>query len=155
MASTVFFSFHYNKDWSRMWNIRNSQKFKDDLEDIGTFQSRDRWESVRLRTDAAIKKWIDEGLKYSGVTIVLISGDTWERDWVRYEIEESERQGMGMLGIRVHNLKDLSGNYGTLGPNPFSHANIEKSYLVYDWVNDDGYNNINGWVDLAAQLAKG
>lgn len=131
MASTVFFSFHYNEDWSRMWNIRNSQKFKDDLEDIGTFQSRDRWESVRLRTDAAIKKWIDEGLKYSGVTIVLISGDTWERDWVRYEIEESERQGMGMLGIRVHNLKDLSGNYGTSGPNPFSqHFAMELAHNV-------------------------
>lgn len=153
MASTVFFSFYYDEDWSRMWNIRNCNKFKDELEDVGTFQSRDKWESVRLKTDTAIQNWIDEGLKYSGVTIVLISGDTWERDWVKYEIEESERQEMGLLGIRVHNMKDLNGNYGVSGLNPFSFADINKDYPVYDWVNDNGYNNINAWVDSAAQSA--
>jgi hypothetical protein len=137
-----------------MWNIRNSNLFKTNLDDSGTFRRRDKWESVRLRSDSAIKDWIDEGLKYSGVTIVLISGETYERDWVLYEIAESERQGMGMLGIRVHNMKDLDGYYGTSGPNPFFYADVEKSYPVYDWVNDDGYNNINRWVQSAATLAR-
>jgi hypothetical protein len=154
MASTVFFSFHYNEDWSRMWNIRQSNQFKNNFEDSGTFRSRDRWESVRLRSDRAIKDWIDEGLKYSGVTVVLISGDTWKRDWVRYEISESERQGMGMLGIRVHNMKDLNRNYGVSGPNPFSYADIYKSYLVYDWITDDGYNNLSSWVSQAADARR-
>lgn len=154
MASTVFFSFHYDADKFRVWNIRESNRFKNNLEDSGTFRSRDRWESVRLRSNSAIKSWIDEGLKYSGVTVVLISGETYERDWVLYEIAESERQGMGMLGIRVHNMKDLSGNYGTYGPDPFRYADIYKSYPVYDWISDDGYNNINSWVQRAASVAR-
>jgi hypothetical protein len=151
VASTVFFSFHFNKDWSRMWNIRNSNQFKNNLEDSGTFRRRDKWERVRLKSDTAIRNWIDEGLKYSGVTVVLISGETYKRDWVLYEIAESERHDMGMLGIRVHNMKDLNGNYGVWGPNPFSYADINKSYPVYDWINDDGYKNINSWVSRAAR----
>lgn len=150
MGRTVFFSFDYDVDKYRMWNIRESNRFRNnDNQDSGLFRSRDRWESVRLKTPTAIRNWIDEGLKYSGVTIVLISGKTYESDWVRYEIEESERQGMGMFGIRVHKMEDLNNSFGTRGPNPFSYADIYKSYPVYDWVDDDGYGNINRWVQQA------
>ena len=154
MASTVFFSFDYDADKYRMWNIRNCNQFRNNLNDSGEFRSRDRWESVRLKSDTAIKNWIDEGLKYSGVTIVLISGKTWDSRWVRYEIEESERQRMGMLGIRVHQMEDLTNSYGQWGPNPFSYASITKSYPVYDWIDDDGYANINRWVQSAAALTR-
>ncbi len=154
MASTVFFSFDYDKDWSRMWNIRNCNQFRNNLEDSGLFRRRDRWESVRLKTDTAIRDWIDEGLDYSGVTVVLISGETWKSRWVKYEIAETERRRKGMFGIRVHNMLDTNRNYGVAGPDPFPHAGVYKSYPIYDWVNDDGYNNINRWVQQAATLAR-
>jgi len=137
-----------------MWNIRNSNQFRNNLSDSGEFRRRDRWESVRLKTDTAIRNWIDEGLKYSIVTVVLISGETWDSRWVKYEIAESEQQRMGMLGIRVHKMKGMDGYYGTSGPDPFRYADIYKSYPVYDWINDDGYNIINRWVEQAAITAR-
>ncbi len=137
-----------------MWNIRKSDQFKNNLEDSGTFRSRDVWESVRLKSARAIQNWIDEGLKYSGVTVVLISGETYKRDWVLYEIEESERQEMGMLGVYVHGMKDMrTSQYGVKGPNPFDYADIKKSYRTYDWVNDYGKYFFNDWVQQAAKDA--
>ena len=155
MASTVFFSFHYDADKFRLWNVRNSGQFTNKLVDSGTFRSRDVWESVRLRSNKAIKDWIDEGLKYSGVTVVLISGETWMRDWVRYEIEESERQGMGMLGVYVDGIKDMATQqYGIRGLSPFDYADIEKYYRTYDWVNDLGKYYFSDWVEQAAIEAR-
>lgn len=155
MASTVFFSFHYDEDWTRMWNIRKSDQFKNNLEDSGTFKSRAVWESVRLKTNRAIQDWIDEGLKYSGVTVVLISGETYKRDWVRYEIAETDRQRKGMFGVYVHGLKDMrTEQYGVKGPNPFDYVSTRKSYRTYDWVNDFGKYNFNSWVQQAALDAR-
>ena len=153
MARTVFFSFHYDPDWSRMWVVRKSgefQKVAGNQDNVRLFMPRNRWEEVKSQGDNAIQKWIDDGLSGSGVTVVLIGQDTWNRRWVKYEIEESERRGKGMLGVRIHNIRDLNGNSGTKGLNPFQYANIDQSYSVYDWVNDGGYDNFSDWVERAA-----
>jgi MTH538 TIR-like domain (DUF1863) len=157
MARTVFFSFHYDPDWSRMWVVRNSgefQKVAGNKDNVRLFLPRQRWEEVKRQGNRAIESWIDEGLKGSGVTVVLIGGDTWQRKWVRYEIEESERQKKGMLGVYIHNIRDLNGNYGAKGRNPFDYAAIKKSYSTYDWVNNRGYDNFSRWVEQAAIDAK-
>jgi hypothetical protein len=111
---------------------------------------RDRWEDIKREGDESIQKWIDDGLSGSGVTVVLIGEDTWDRKWVKYEIEESERLGKGVLGVRIHNIRDLEGNSGVRGPNPFQYADATQAYKVYDWVNDDGYNNFSDWAEQAA-----
>ena len=56
-----------------------------------------------------------------------------------------------MLGIYVHQLKDSNGNTTSKGKNPFD--NFEFSYPVYDWVVDDGYNNMGDWIEKAAKDA--
>lgn len=153
MARTVFFSFHYDKDWSRMWNVRKSGQFKNvagSEDNVRLFLPRDRWESVKQQGDGAIKSWIDEGLRYSGVTVVLIGQDTWQRKYVKYEIEESERRQKGMLGVYIHNLKDLNESYGVKGLNPFDFAATRKSYRTYDWINNGGSDNFSDWVEQAA-----
>jgi hypothetical protein len=153
MARTVFFSFYYDKDMTRMWNVRKSGQFKrvaGSEDNAKLFMARDRWEDVKRQGPSAITRWIDEGLRGSGVTVVLIGEDTWQRKYVRYEIEESERQNKGMLGIYVHNLKDWYGNYGVMGSNPFHYADIDKTYRTYDWINDRGYDNFSDWVEQAA-----
>jgi len=140
-----------------MWVVRNSGEFQrvaGDKDNVRLFLPRDRWETVKRQGDDAIQAWIDEGLKGSGVTVVLIGRDTWERKWVRYEIEESERQRKGMLGVYIHNIRDLNGNYGVVGSNPFYYADVSKSYRTYDWVNDGGYYNFSDWVEQAATDAR-
>ena len=48
----------------------------------------------------------DEFITPASVTVVLIGSRTAYSDWVKWEIAETLRQGMGILGIR---LKDLYG----------------------------------------------
>lgn len=156
MARTVFFSFHYDKDWSRLWNVRNSEQFKevtDNEKRAKLWAPRDVWEDVKKQGDRAIKNFINEGMKNSSVTVVLIGSDTYDRKYVKYEIEQSELQNKGMLGVYIHGLKDMSGNFGTKGPNPFNYVNLSKIYKTYDWVNDKGAQNFGAWVEQAAREA--
>jgi len=63
-----------------------------------------------------------------------------------------------MLGIYIHNLKDMDKKTDAKGSNPFdkwtfkSDGNVIK-YSTYDWVNDDGYKNLGGWIEAAAKKA--
>ncbi len=45
----------------------------------------------------------DEYIRPASVTVVLIGNKTASSPWVRWEIEESLRQGKGILGIRLKN----------------------------------------------------
>jgi len=48
----------------------------------------------------------EEYIRPASVTVVLIGNRTAQSPWVNWEIEESKRQGKGLLGIR---LKDTWG----------------------------------------------
>jgi hypothetical protein len=70
---------------------------------------------------------------------------------VKYELEKSYDKGNGMLGIYIHQCKDLSGKTDTQGSNSFGEIGKDAngyavyfsiSYPFYDWVDDDGYNNM-------------
>ncbi len=153
MARRVFFSFHYQNDWWRVWQVRKHNQFKKvagDVNNAELFINRDNWEEVKRQGDGAIKREINEGMKYTSVTVVLIGQETYDRRYVKYEIERSEEQGRGLLGVYIGRLKDDKGNYGANGPNPFHYASLDYSYPVYDWVNNDGYNNFSDWVEQAA-----
>ena len=43
----------------------------------------------------------EDYIKAASVTVVLIGNHAAQSDWVRWEIEESKRQGKGILGIRL------------------------------------------------------
>ena len=45
----------------------------------------------------------DEYIRPASVTVVLIGNKTADSAWVKWEIEESVRQGKGLLGIRLKN----------------------------------------------------
>lgn len=154
MARRVFFSFHFKNDAWRAGQVRNSWVTKPDRESAGFIDAAE-WEKVKGRGDAAIKKWIDEQLTGTSVTVVLIGSETANRDYVMYEIKQSYTKSNGMIGIYIHNLKDKDGRNSTKGENPFSKLYIEKNgtkhYLseiipTYDWVNDDGYKNLGDWI---------
>ncbi len=54
-------------------------------------------------TDAEYVKRVirEDYIRPASVTVVLIGGQTAQSSWVRWEIEESRRQGKGILGIRL------------------------------------------------------
>lgn len=159
MARKVFFSFHHQGDILRVGQIRNSWLLKKEGEDLGFIDSAE-WESIKRKGDDAVERWIDQQLNGTSVTVVLIGQDTANRPWVIHEIIESHNRGNGLLGIRIHNVKDLHGRYGMQGQNPFdkvevssTHKSFSQIYPVYDWVLNDGYKNMSYWIEEAAKKA--
>ena len=159
-------------------------------------------EKSKKEGDDAVRRLINRGLQGSSVTCVLIGQETYKRRWVDYEIFKSIELGMGVLGIRIHQIADarmaLNAMKGkdTIGPNPFDFLGYGRSkddklipkikyengwkdapyqvaitessasylentnrpvlsslFSVYDWVDDDGFNNFSNWIEDAAEQA--
>lgn len=161
MARRSFFSFHYKNDVTRAMVVRNSWVTKEDREAVG-FIDGAAFEEIKKKGDAAVKEWIDGQLKNTTVTVVLIGTETNSRPYVKYELSQSYARGNGMLGIYIHKIKDLSGNTSTKGSNQFGEIGkdssgnavyFSNSYPCYDWVDDNGYENIGAWIQAAATKA--
>jgi hypothetical protein len=144
----------------RAGQVRNCWVTKD-REEAG-FWDAASWEEVKRKGTPAIEKWIDDQLKGTSVTVVLIGAQTWAREYVGYEIKQSHAKGNGMLGIYIHNMRDSSGQTDTKGNNPFDNWQVERDgrnvvfssiYSTYDWVTGDGRNNMAAWIDTAAKNA--
>ena len=161
MARRAFFSFHYKNDVWRANQVRNSWVTKDDKEAAGFVDAAD-FEKVEKEGEDAIKRWITKQLEGTSVTVVLIGSDTSNRPYVKFELQKSYDKGNGMLGIYIHKLKDKDGNTTTKGSNQFGEIGKDSSgnsvffsntYTCYDWVDEDGYNNMGKWIEAAAKKA--
>jgi len=121
----VFFSFHYEPDAWRVSQIRN----------IGALErnrpvTHNDWEQVKRGGDAAIERWIAGQMKYRSCTVVLVGSDTANRKWINYEIVKSWNDGMGVVGIHIHGLKDLHGRPSSKGSNPFDFISGPNSLRI-------------------------
>lgn len=152
MARKVFFSFHYERDSWRAGQVRNSGVTKPDVESAG-FIDAVEWESIQRQGDKAIEAWIEKQMEGTAVTVVLIGAETANRRWVLHEIKQSAEKGNGLLGIYIHNVKDMDGKKDSRGKNPFEECDI-AGVLVYDWDEDKGYENFRQWVEEAYQKAQ-
>lgn len=162
MARRVFFSFHYDRDIWRVSQVRNSWVTKGNGETAG-FWDAAAWESVKRGGDTAIKRWIEDQLSGTSVTVVLIGAETAGRKYVLHEIQRSLELGKGLLGIRIHGLRDRNGYSDSPGRNPFDgvqvmdphgrYVRLANHVSLYDYVSDKGYENMDDWIEGAAQSA--
>jgi hypothetical protein len=161
MARSVFFSFHYKRDVWRAYEIRHTWVTKDDIEDAGYIDAAE-FEKVEKEGKEAVKKWIDSQLNGTSVTVVLVGAETSDREYVDYEIEQSSKRGNGLLAIYINKLKDQDKKTDIKGKNPFDlwykTVDGEKKYFssiysTYDWVDDNGYENLGQWIEEAAERA--
>jgi hypothetical protein len=150
----VFFSFHYQRDNWSVGQIRNSW-LANPYHVAQPFYDHAAWEQIKRRGEAAIKRWIDEQLNGSSVTVVLVGPETMGRRWVKYEIDESLRLRKGLLAVTLEGIRqrngapDLWNNYTAYGP--FIHG--QQTHAVYSWNGDNGRANLAGWIELAARQA--
>ncbi len=145
MARRAFFSFKYKPDVSRANVVRNSWVTQG--KEAAGFVDAAEFEEIKGKGDAAIKKWIDDQLNGTSVTVVLVGEKTCDSRWVKYEIEKSKEDEKGLLGIDISKIKDLSENTSTRC------GQIPKGYSFYLWNKDDGYNNMGDWIEEAAEAA--
>ena len=116
MARRVFYSFHYKPDAARASQVRN----------IGVIDGNrpatdNDWTTITSGGDRAIETWIQGQMHGRSCTVVLVGANTANRKWINYEIVKSWSDGMGVVGIYVHGLKDLTGRIAQRGKNPFDH----------------------------------
>jgi hypothetical protein len=160
MARNVFFSFHYDNDVWRANVVRNSWVTKPNRVTSGFIDSAD-FEKLKKNGDAAVKKWIDDQLLGTTVTVVLIGSETLTRPFVLYELKKSYERGNGILGVYIDQIKDKDGNtttrcsiYGVeVSKDPAGSTIYFTAYPAYDWTNSDGFNNLGDWVETAAKTA--
>ncbi len=122
MARRVFYSFHYKPDVTRASLVRN----------IGVLQGNrpatdNDWETIKKGGSTAIKRWINGQIHGKSCTVVLIGQNTAGRKWINYEIEKSWNDGMGIVGIHIHGLKNIGGNVSSKGKNPFETFTFDGS----------------------------
>ena len=151
----VFFSFHYENDVNRANVVRNSWIIRGNKE--AGFIDKADFEKIKAKGDRAVYDWIDKQLKGTSVTAVLIGEETCNRKFVRYELQQSYKRGNKIVGIYIHNIKDMitkttslkgKTNFGVLGQDIFGNdIYFFQVAKTYDWIKDDGYNNLGNWIE--------
>ena len=116
MARKAFFSFHYKPDAWRAAQVRNMGMIEGNtpVSDNDWGNRHERWRRSYPRSGLPTR------LHGRSCTVVLVGSNTAGRKWIKHEIVESWDDGMGVIGIHVHGLKDLGGKIATKGSNPFT-----------------------------------
>ena len=142
MARRAFYSFHYKPDNWRAALVRNIGSVE------GNKPATDNdWEEIKKGGNDAIKAWIAGQLKGRSCTIVLVGRNTANRQWIDHEIIQSWNDGMGVVGIRIHGLKNSKGFIADAGDNPFdgitlgSGENKKKLSKIVKCYNPQGSNS--------------
>ncbi len=160
MANTkrrVFYSFHYKPD-----SVRASQ-----VRQIGAIEGNksatdNEWEKITGGSDAAakdkaIKKWIADQMEGRTCTVVLVGQNTANRKWINHEIVKSWDDGMGVVGIFIHGLKNFEEEISTKGENPFDYithgATKNKLSSIVKCYNPAGSNSKERYAWIEQHLA--
>lgn len=162
MARRVFFSFHYDEDINRSMIVRNSWVTQG--KEAAGFIDKAEFEKIKRNGENAVCKWIDKQLEGTSITIVLIGKETLNRPFVQYEIIKSIERGNAIIGIHIHNLRDMITQRTTVKSNPHTiigyYNDGTPAYFdyicddLYDYLEDNGYYNLGSWIEKAA-LKKG
>lgn len=190
MAKKVFFSFHYQDVIDFRANVvRNHGNFKLTKSEAGFYDS-SIWEEAKKTSDLSLKRLINNRLKNTSNTCVLIGSGTFERRWVDYEIFKSLKKGNYIFGVHINNIPCKNKKIKPKGNNPLYYLGysidntgtklslhnyikgkwiayddldgwtvnkfpekdrnkiirLSSIYPVYDWMEDEGFNNFRSWV---------
>jgi hypothetical protein len=156
MTRNVFYSFHFDPDSWRASQVRNMGVLAGN-EPV----SANDWESVKRGGDPAIERWIASQMKGRTCAVVLVGSETASRPWVKHEIRKAWSDGMGVLGVRIHGLKNKLGNTTYAGVNPFDNFAINGTKMsqivtLYDPTGSDSqaiYANIHDKLDSLVESA--
>ena len=152
MARRSFYSFHYKPDNWRAATVRSIGAID------GNKPATDNdWETVTRGGDDAIKRWIADQMYGRSCTVLLVGTNTANRKWINYEIIKSWDDGMGVVGIYIHGLKNSEGNTSTQGSNPFDYIGYGNTGLKLSTIvkcyNPTGSNSQGRYDWIAKHLA--
>lgn len=144
MARTCFFSFRYRNVF-RINQIRSMPNI------IGNtsagFKDASLWEDAK-KSEARIKKMIDDALVGTSVTVVCITHGIRNRKWINYEIDQSLQGKNGLVGIQLHHLTDPSFPDDRVGRAPEQIK--DNGFKIYKYSNKE---DLAKHIEEAAKLA--
>ncbi|MCA8830151.1 TIR domain-containing protein [Hymenobacter pini] len=160
MARRVFFSFHFQRDSHRVSQIRNCNVISNHFEEV-PFLDHAKWETIERQGDTAIRNWIDSNMHGASVIVVLAGYETYNRRWVKYELEKAHSENRGIVCIDMAGMKNMFGHIDPSGINPLATAKDSSGrslaslgkYKTYSWLGDLGRFNIDDWITAAAENA--
>ena len=157
MARNVFYSFHYQNDIFRVMIVRNRWVTYGGQIISGVIDHAE-FEKIQRKGSRMVKDWINEQLHGTSATVVLIGAETLNRPYVQYEIRQSMKKGNALIGVYINNLKDSTGNlslacnsHTCIGYKNNTQIYFDRIATIYDYCRDDGYNNLNLWVESAVK----
>ncbi len=152
MARQCFYSFHYAPDCNRAAQVRNMG-----IVDGNRPANDNNWESIKSQGEQAIKNWIASQMHGRSCTIVLVGTNTARRKWINYEIIKSWDDGMGVVGICIHGLKNLKGLTSNKGLNPFDYIthgpSKKKLSTIVKCYNPGGSNSKERYAWISKHLS--
>lgn len=160
MARKVFYSFCYSDDINRCMVVRNRWVTYGNQIHSGIIDKAE-FEKIKRTGEQAVYNWIDKQLEGTSVTVVLLGANTLSRNFVQYEIRESIKRGNAIVGVYINNIRDLS--TGQISARCNIHSVIREyndgtyAYFdsfcdeLHDYVNENGYSNLDKWVESAAR----
>lgn len=141
VARRCFFSFHYNRDVWRSQQVRNAWVTHADRSSAG-FYDASAFETYQRQGPENLKRFLNSQIEGCSVVCVLIGAQTYSRRWVRYELIRAFVEGKGLLGVRIHQLKDRSQRTDSWGYNPLDYIgyvlDTSSSILRFKVIGDDG-----------------
>ena len=132
-SRNVFYSFHF-EDVRRVNQIRLCNQFLSADKDTPRVRDRSLWETAKKLNPAALARIIDKGLEGTSTTCVLAGYQTWEREWVRYEIARSLARGNALLTVCIHNCRCPTYGVAPRGHNPLDQIALGSDMRIYEWV---------------------
>ena len=158
MVQRVYLSYHVPEDYWRAKQVRKAWTTEDGHETAG-YVDPERWRELKRAGTDRIRSWVDEEIDGCDVTAVLIGERTDGYELVNHEIKKTVAEGMGLVGVRVHNIEDADGNTEPRGPDPLGRYNIDGTPLneifnTYDWKFENGPLHFDSWVEEAIDVVR-
>ncbi len=155
----IFPSYHWGEDVWRVNQIVNKSHVLG-AEAAGFIKNVEN-EQLKLASDAKVKAWIDEQAKGCSCMITFVGEKTYQRDWVKYEMELAISNNMGKLIVFLDDMKDMDGSMCKKGIDPYKYHGMysstpsSTSYEIkqYSYINDNGKDNIADWIEDACKRA--
>lgn len=142
----IFISYHYdsdNKIAREITEIINTDKIN-----IFTVVR----ESEKIKDAEIIKNWVDEEIKRTRITILLISAETLDRKYVSYELSKSLLNGNSIIPILIDSEENAFNEDGINSVKQKLDVELSgRNLKIRKWFQENGKENILRWLNEALE----
>lgn len=159
MGKRVFFTFNYETDLSRALVVKNNWTLKESEE--SGFINHAEFERMKRDGEEKIERWIDKQLNDTTVTVVLIGSDTLDSKYVQYGIRKSYERGNAIIALKIGKVKNLSQRTSISQSVVKIVGKKDNGELLwfdeiidgqYDYIKNDGLNNLEDWIERVKKV---